>query len=165
MSKLDPKFQAKVQDLVESGLSAEQIIQHFRDEDEKKMLEEEEGEEPFVEEDIPEEIRVIAQALAYRGPEEGDLKHLLSLINTAYAPESNGRKDSFRSGDCISKDSLQSLLTGDEHRWLIVEAPGRTRGDGGSLILGAACYTTNGTSKKNGMPDTLTKDFVNIMGS
>lgn len=151
MSKLDPKFQAKLQDLVESGLGPEEIIQHFREEDEKKALDAEEGTATFEEAAIPEEVRVIAQALAYRGPEEGDLKPLLSLINNAYAPESRGGPESFRTGQCISKESLGELLSGGEYRWLVVEAPGRTNGEGGSLILGAACYSTSGKSKRNGM--------------
>jgi hypothetical protein len=158
MSKLDPKFQAKIQDLVEEGLSAEQIIQHFRDEDINKALEEEEGSAPFVEEEIPAEIRVIAQALAYRGPEEGDLKPLYGLLNAAYASESDGGKESFRAGECVPKDKLQELLAGDEYRWLVVEAPGRTKDASGSLIIGAACYSTNGTSKKNGTLIALSYD-------
>lgn len=147
MSKLDPKFQAKLQDLVESGLGPDEIIQHFREEDKKKELAENEGVD---EESIPEEIRVIAQALAYRGPEEGDLKPLCSLINAAYVPESNGGTESFRAGECISKEDLHELITGNQYNWLIVEAPGRTGDHGSSLILGATCYSTSGKSKKNG---------------
>lgn len=155
MSKLDPKFQAKLQELVESGLGPDEIIQHFREEDERKAVEAQEGAAVFQDEPIPDEIRVIAQALAYRGLEDGDFKTLYILINAAYSAESNGGCESFRSGECISKDTLQSLMSDKEYRWLIVEAPGKTNGGGQSLILGAACYSTSGKSKKNGIVSCL----------
>ena len=148
MSKLDPKFQAKLQDLVESGLGPEEIIQHFREEDEKKALEETEG--PPFEEEIPDEIKVIAQALAYRGIEEGDIKDIYRLINESYSPESNDGKESFRIGNCVSRETFQGIIDDPDYHWLIVEAPGRSNGDGGSLILGVVCYSTSGTSKRNG---------------
>lgn len=128
---------------------ADEIMQAFRDEDTKKALEEEEQVISF-EEPIPEEIRVIAQALAYRQPEEGDFRSIFQLINSSYSPESEGGIESFRTGNCVTKESLEDLLVSSDYQWILVEAPGRSMDDSVPLLLALACFSTNGKSKRNG---------------
>ncbi len=112
-------------------------------------MEEAEGSTNPFETPIPDEIRTIAQALAYREAEATDAAAVCRLINTAYKPESSG-KEAFRKGDCVDYETVLELIESPEHRWLIVEAPGREAEDGNSLILGVSCFTTSGTSRKNG---------------
>jgi len=62
IQKKDPKLVAKIIDMVESGVSADDIGQRLQDEREKEELEAVEG--PPEEEAFAAEIKIIAQALA-----------------------------------------------------------------------------------------------------
>mmetsp|Transcript_22310 Transcript_22310/g.37323 ORF Transcript_22310/g.37323 Transcript_22310/m.37323 type:complete len:326 (+) Transcript_22310:45-1022(+) len=146
-SQTHPQMAAKLADLIESGLDPEQIIQHFKKEDEDKVLEEEEGLETEV---FPDEIVIISQALAYREATLDDESELYNLLNSSYNPEIVGT-ESFRMGEnSVSKKEVQSLLQDPTYQWLIVEAPNGKGIEQDGVILGATCYSTAGLSRRNG---------------
>lgn len=149
MAHIDPVFMSKVKDLAEKGLNPDEIIDAFRQEDIAKANSSADDGVTF-DEKIPDEIKVIAQALAYRDPEPEDLNVLYSLLNASYSVEWTGSQAFRQEGDCVDKSTLEDMIASSEYRWIVVEAPGRSRDDGRSLILGAACFTTSGSCKRNG---------------
>jgi hypothetical protein len=124
-------------------------------EDESRALSKEEGDAYSYQIPVPEKIKVIAQALAYRRPERSDAPAILSLINLSYRAECIGREAFRKDEPCITMSVLEQILfEDDEHQWLLVEAPDRSvegyLGTIGESILGVMCYTTHGQSKRNG---------------
>lgn len=139
---------AKLMDLIEAGLDPEQIIQKFKNDDEQKALEDLEGDDS--DEVFPDEVIIISQALAYREATIGDVKELCNLLNSAYTPEVTG-SESFRSGPSVAIDDIENILKDPTYRWLLVEAPSGKNIELDGVILGAACFSVDGSSRKNGM--------------
>jgi GNAT superfamily N-acetyltransferase len=146
-SQTHPAMAAKLADLCEAGLDPEQIIQHFKAEDEKKALDEEEGVEK---ERFPDEIQIISQALAYRAAELTDAEELWRLLNSAYQPETSG-SESFRDGEGVRIAEIVQALRDTSFKWILVEAPSGKGVEADGVILGAACFSTDGLSRRNGV--------------
>jgi hypothetical protein len=139
-SKEQPKMAAKITDLIEEGLTAEQIIASFSDESKKS----EKSSEMF-----SNEVQIISQALAYRKGCAHDLYCITKLLNNSYAPEIFGN-EAFRDGDAITLESINATFIDTSYQWLIVEAPNGKDLEEDGVILGACCFSTSGISKRNG---------------
>jgi ribosomal protein S18 acetylase RimI-like enzyme len=138
---------AKLADLIEGGLNPEQIIQHFKNADEEKAINDKEWDDVEV---FPDEIHIISQALAYREATLDDAKELHALLCSAYKPEIEG-SESFRQGEVVSESVVHTLLHDATYKWLLVEAPSGKNIERDGVILGAACFSTDGVSRKNGV--------------
>jgi ribosomal protein S18 acetylase RimI-like enzyme len=154
----DPEFVRKVLDLVEAGSSSEEVIKSLQEEQRASQ-------EPKEREIFPDEIRLIAQALAFRAPVNDDILEIHTLLCEAYMDEFLGeeaflenlqgqQEDKFK---IISKEALSELFQKSSgYDWLIMECPnGRGVVDDGTII-GACCFSTNGVSRKNGKYSALT---------
>ena len=108
-------------------------------------------------ESFPDEIRIIAQALAYRDVESEDIDRLHDVLSAAYSAEVQGT-EKFRTGDAISRDNLTSLHSDKSYRWLIVEAPNGQGVEVDGAVLGVCCYSTDGVSRKSGNYSYFTGD-------
>lgn len=139
---------AKLMDLIEGGLDPEQIIQHFKKEDEKKALEDVEGDDS--DEVFPDEVKIISQALAYRDASSDDIVELHNLLNTAYRPEIMGN-ESFRIGEGVSITSIQDTFKDRSFKWIVVEAPSGKGIELDGVILGAVCFSVDGVARKEGV--------------
>ena len=147
-SQTHPAMAAKLMDFIEAGLDPEQIIQQFKQADEVTALENEEGGDD--DEVFPDEVKIIAQALAYREATMSDVEEIYNLLNSAYKPEMIG-SESFRIGECVNLISVAKLLRDPTYKWLIVEAPSGKNIEVDGVILGAACFSTDGVSRCNGV--------------
>jgi GNAT superfamily N-acetyltransferase len=147
-SRQHPAMAAKVMDLIESGLDPEQIIQKFKADDEKKALEDIEGDSD--DEIFPDEVKIISQALAYREAVFGDALELSNLLRAAYQVEVTG-SESFRKGESVEQSTVESLLTDTTYKWLLVEAPSGKGIEQDGVILGAVCYSMDGVARRNGV--------------
>lgn len=130
---------AKLMDLVESGLGAEDIMKEFKKEHEDEQAAEHEEAENFAE-----EIQMISRPFAYRAGTLDDIDALYRLFNEAYKPDIEG-SESFRVGPAIEKESLVSLFEDTSYQWIVMETI-----DENSVILGACCFSTDGISRCNG---------------
>lgn len=139
---------AKLMDLIEGGLDPEQIIQHFKNEDEKKAIEDIEGDDS--DEVFPDEVLIISQALAYRDATVDDVSELHKLLSAAYSPEVAG-SEAFRTGDAVGIASVQDSFRSGSFRWLVVEAPSGKGIELDGVILGAVCYSVDGVARKDGV--------------
>jgi hypothetical protein len=137
-----PEMAAKLMTLIESGLNPDEIIAKFKSDDESKELDSEK-------EVFPGEIKLISQALAYRPGVKTDVVELFELFLGAYSSETSG-KEAFRKGPAIIKSVVRDLLSDNEYKWLIVEAPSGRGIERDGVILGACCYSTTGISRRNG---------------
>lgn len=146
-SQTHPAMAAKLADLIESGLNPEEIIQHFKTTDEAKAISDKEWDDIEV---FPDVIHIISQALAYRSAVAEDLDELHGLLCAAYRPEVKG-EEAFRTGEEVTKETITSLLNDPSYSWLLVEAPSGKGVERDGVILGAACYSTDGMSRKNGV--------------
>lgn len=88
--------------------------------------------------------------MAYRDPEPTETSALYRIINNAYSMECFGSEAFRQEGDFIQRDQLEDMILSPEYRWIVVEAPGRTRENGDPIILGVCGLTTTGSSKRNG---------------
>lgn len=147
-SQKHPQMAAKIADQIEYGLTPDQIIQSFVDADVKRNLEKEEG--PTFEENFADEILVISQALAYRELTSNDTDELWKLLSAAYEPEVHG-DEAFREGEPVSTASLNQVLNDASYHWLVIEAPSGRGVELDGVILGAACFSTDGVSRRNGV--------------
>lgn len=145
-SRKQPKMHAKVMDLVESGLSAEEIIAKFNNE---TMLAAATLNDVDIPETFSDQIHIISQALAYREPISEDIGELYALLRDAYDGEVHG-EESFRTGESITMSSIESVFEDKSYHWLILEAPSGKGVEKDGLILGCCCYSVNGVSRKNG---------------
>eukprot|EP01035_Chromulina_nebulosa_P029874 gene29874-39651_t len=141
-----PEIATKVTNLIESGLCPDEIIRHFRSEDEKKLHQVTTESEIF-----PDEIYQISQAFAYRSASKSDEVSIFNLLHRAYSIEIDG-DESFRCGEAVSMDTIRNLLDDDEsYQWILAELPsGRHVGNDGALI-GVCCFSTTGLSRRNGI--------------
>lgn len=147
-SQTHPQMAAKLMDLIEAGLDPEQIIQKFKNDDEQKALEDLEGDDS--DEVFPDEVVIIAQALAYREATIDDLSELFNLLNSSYSPEVSG-SESCREGPTIDQSEVEKLLKDPTYKWLVVEAPSGKNIELDGVVLGAACFSMDGSSRKNGV--------------
>lgn len=147
-SQTHPQMAAKLMDLIEAGLDPEQIIQKFKNDDEQKALEDVEGDDS--DEVFPDEVIIISQALAYREAVASDAEELSRLLNSAYAPEVSG-SESCRDGQSVELSDIEGLLKNPTYKWLVVEAPSGKNIELDGVILGAACFSVDGSSRKNGV--------------
>ena len=144
-----PKATNKIMTMVEAGMDTDEIAVALQESAEVKALIAS-GEDHDEEESFPGEIRLIAQALAFRSVvEDDDLPRILDVLSVAYSAEVSGL-EAFRSGLSISRETLQGLYGDDSYKWLVVEAPNGHHIEVDGAILGVCCYSTDGVSRKNG---------------
>ncbi len=149
-SRKHPEMAAKLTSLVESGMSAEEIIANFREESENRDNSREVSEER---ERFPDEIRLISQPLAYRIPTIDDIDELQKLFDSGYSAEIEG-PESFRFGPAIDRSLFINLFSDTSYQWLVMEAIDSHKGSlNTASILGACCYSTDGVSRCNGAVD------------
>jgi hypothetical protein len=143
----NPAAAARVMELIEGGLDTNQLANLLFEENESKLLQKTEG---TVEDTIPDEVRIISQAMAYRqNLTDVDFGRIFRLLNSAYCDEING-PESFREGDSVNKAVFESLVTDRSYKWLIAEAPNGQGLEEDGAIIGVSCYSTDGTARKNG---------------
>ncbi|RYG66799.1 hypothetical protein EON64_08925 [archaeon] len=142
-----PEVQAKIRGAVEAeGLNPEEVLRRLHEEAELQLL----GDEAPDGERIPNQIYIIAQALAYRSATTEDESELFGLLNEAYRDEVEG-PDSFRTGEAVGKNEVRFYLTSPNFTWLLAEAPNGHGIEKDGVLLGACCYSTDGISRRNGM--------------
>jgi hypothetical protein len=153
----NPAGMAKVMNLVESGLGTDEIAQVLYDESVLKELEKVEGARELK---IPDEIRIIAQALAYREDiYDEDLPKVHGVLNQAYSAEIRG-SEAFREGEGVSLETIKDLFEDESYKWLVVEVPNGHGVEEDGAILGAVCFSVSGLSKRNGTP--LFNDYPSV---
>ena len=146
---MDPKLQNKIRQLVEDGLSPDELLKQLHEDAERQLLEEVEG--PREEPPIPNEIKLIAQALAYRKATVEDTEELHKLLNQAYKEEIQGSEAFRLDKEAISIDCVKEYLEDPSFKWLLVEAPQGHGMERDGAILGACCFSSDGISRRNGM--------------
>eukprot|EP01038_Epipyxis_sp_PR26KG_P016615 gene16615-22703_t len=141
-SRKHPAMAARLATLVESGLNPEEIIATFKRAESEANQQEEEI--------FPDEIMLISQPLAFRNIEYTDTMEVYELLRACYRAEIDG-DESFRSGDSITLEAIHSLLENSLYKWILVEAPNGKGIETDGVILGVACFTTDGDSICNGV--------------
>ena len=133
--------------MVQNGLGTDEIALALT---EMAELENLKGENEENKESFPDEIRIIAQALAFREAEtDSDFVSISSVLAEAYRAETDGL-ESFRVGISVSDQTLNDLRKDKSYHWLIVECPNGQGVEVDGAILGACCFSTDGTSRRNG---------------
>jgi len=94
------------------------------------------------------EIRVIAQALAFRDADAGDAEVLEKLANDAYAAEREGRPEGFRTTPCVDLETVQAMIEDPDCHWILAEAPRGMNAVVDGQILGCACYSVGAAAAK-----------------
>ena len=117
----DPKAVNQLISMLESGMSPAEAAKRMEEEAERAALQEVEG--PDEEEEFPDEIKIISQALAFRKAEPEDLMSIMKLLNAAYGVEVGQGEESFRSGDPVSVEVVIRLFDDSSYEWLVTEAP------------------------------------------
>jgi hypothetical protein len=142
-----PSGTNKIMTMVESGLGTDEIALALTEMAEMENLD---GEKARKKENFPDEIRIIAQALAFReAATEADFVSILAVLAMAYSAETFGL-ESFRSGDSISSQNLNDLRKDQSYYWLVCECPNGQGVEADGAILGACCFSTDGISRRNG---------------
>ena len=137
----------KIMTLVEGGHGTDEIATALQDMSDLKALQAAEGEKV---ERFPDEIRIIAQALAFRHTvAKSDYESILGILSAAYIAEVNGL-ESFRDGESINKEDLVDLFRDDSYQWIMVECPNGQGVEPDGAIIGVCCFSTNGISRRNG---------------
>lgn len=143
-----------------SGMEPDQILRELHQDAERQLAREYDERqaakygvkqsEDGGEESFPQEIRLIARALAYRQASLEDLEQLEVLLNKAYKAELEGT-EAFR-GDqqAVSTESITYHLTEASYQWLVIEAPAGQTAEPEGTILGACCYSTDGNYRMKG---------------
>jgi len=155
ISARDPGLINQVTSLIEKGLTPIDIAKTLISDNEKRELLKT-GDIYDSDEEFPDEIRLIAQALCYRNGTIDDIDDIKKLLNNAYKYEllnnSNGKyKEGFRiDKEGITIDLITQLFEQSSYKWLIVEAPNGHNIENDGVMLGACCYSTDGISRKNG---------------
>lgn len=142
---LKQKVLAQVHELMEKGMSAEEIAKQLQSEREKALAPEE-----TLEEEFSSEIKTIAQALAFRRANESDLRAIYGLLTAAYQCELRG-DEAFRTGEAVSLEYLTDLFNDPSYHWLLVEAPNGFGEETDGMLLGVSCFSTDGVSRRNGL--------------
>lgn len=139
--------------LIESGLTADEVAKTLVDDNVRRELAKTEGSKTFAEETeiFADEIKVIAQALAYRNAVAEDIPEVMKLLNSAYSPEiEDSHAEAFRRGEAVTLESINDLFADPSYTWILVEAPSGRNVELDGVVLGACCYSTDGISRKNG---------------
>jgi len=150
----DPGLINQVTSLIEKGLTPEDIAKTLILDNERRELIKT-GDIYESDEEFPDEIRLIAQALCYRNGTIDDINDIKKLLNNAYKYElinNNNSKcnEGFRKDkEAITNDTILELFE-QSYKWLIVEAPNGHNIEIDGVILGVCCYSTDGISRKNG---------------
>ena len=144
----DPKLVAKLMDLVESGVNPLDIAKHLEEDAEKAALEAVEG--PPEDEIFAREIKIIAQALAYRKAEAADLHEVMTLLTNAYKYEIIG-DEAFRAGPSLNVELFIELFEDPSYQWLVCEAPNGRGVEKDGVILGVSIFSVDGVSRCNGV--------------
>lgn len=66
------------------------------------------------------EVRVVAQALAFRQAVIGDILDLTRLVNDAYAPESSGYPQGFRTQTLVDVETIRAMIWDKDCHWILV---------------------------------------------
>jgi hypothetical protein len=136
--------------MVENGLGTDEIALALTEMAEMAEMENLGGEKAGKEENFPDEIRIIAQALAFHeAATEADFVSILAVLAMAYSAETFGL-ESFRSGDSISSQNLNDLRKDKSYHWLVCECPNGQGVEADGAILGACCFSADGISRRNG---------------
>ena len=149
----DPELAARVMTLIESGLSSEDVAKALVDDNVARHLAKVEGSKSFADdtEVFADEIKVIAQALAYRVATPDDIPEITRLLNAAYLPEVEpDGVEAFRVGAATSQESVEALFADASYTCQVVEAPSGRDVELDGIILGCCCYSTDGVSRRNG---------------
>lgn len=141
------KIESEVKILAETGLDPVKIAEFLQQKDYVKLLEDLEGVHV---EDFPDEIKVIAQALAFRWGNREDFPTIWKLLQISYHPEVEG-PEAFRNAMAMELEVIKDVFVDSSYQWLIVEAPNGQEIEEDGIILGVCCFSTDGTSKKNGI--------------
>lgn len=137
----------KIMTMVEGGLGTDEIALALHEMSEMQVLESLEG---ATKENFPDEIRVIAQALAFRSVlTNSDLDCVYDVLSDAYSAEAHG-KERFREGDSVSRSCIKGLLSDKSYKWLIMECPNGHAMEADGAIIGVSCFSVDGISRKNG---------------
>lgn len=145
---MDPTLQNKIRQLVEDGLTPDELLKQLHEQAEQQLLEEAEGQADEI--PIPKEIKLIAQALAYRRADPGDLDELYKLLNQGYKEEIQGGEAFRIDKEAVSKETVEQHLQDSSFKWLLVEAPQGHGIERDGALLGACCFSTDGISRRNG---------------
>ena len=137
----------KIMTMVECGYGTDEIATALQEMSDLKALEATEGEKV---ERFPDEIRIIAQALAFRYiTTKSDFESISGILSAAYSAEVSGL-ESFRAGESITKEDLANLFSDDLYQWIMVECPNGQGVEADGAIIGVCCFSTNGISRRNG---------------
>ena len=109
VTEKDPEMAARIMDLVQAGVRPDQIAQKLDEELSAKRLLEEEG--PAPEEQFPEEILLIAQALAFSTPQEEDAMRICKLLNEAYIDETIGDEAFRKAAPVVEMEAMRVMPT------------------------------------------------------
>ena len=151
----DPGLINQVTALIEKGYNPSEIAKTLISDNEQRELLKT-GDVYDSEEEFPDEIRLIAQALCYRNGTIDDIDDIRKLLSRAYKFElfdNNNEKcsEGFRKDkEAITIDTITQLFEQSSYKWLIVEAPNGHNIENDGVILGVCCYSTDGVSRKNG---------------
>lgn len=133
--------------MVEGGYGADEIATALQEISDLKALQATEGDKV---ERFPDEIRIIAQALAFRSTRAAThFEEVLGILSSAYSAEVIGL-ESFRDGESINKEALANLFRDDSYEWIMVECPNGQGVEPDGAIIGVCCFSTNGISRRNG---------------
>lgn len=133
--------------MVEGGYGTDEIATALQEISDLKALQVTEGDKV---ERFPDEIRIIAQALAFRNSRaDSDFEEVLGILSAAYSAEVSG-VESFRDGESINKEDLADLFRDESYQWVMVECPNGQGVEPDGAIIGVCCFSTNGISRRNG---------------
>ena len=142
----DPTVVSKIIDMVEGGISPENIGKALEEEAELKAIEAVEG--PKEDEKFADEIKIIAQALAYREAVPEDLSEIMKLLQASYKVELEG-EEAFRTGEAVSVEVVISLFEDKSYTWLVCEAPNGREVENDGVILGVSIFSTGKSKSKS----------------
>jgi uncharacterized protein YoaH (UPF0181 family) len=140
---LKQKVVAQIHELMEKGMTAEEIAKKLQSDREKSF------EPPDSDEEFASEIKTVSQAFAFRRGNEHDIPEIFNLLNSAYQCEVKG-DEKFRAGEAMTMESVMDLFSDETYRWLVMEAPNGFEDETDGLMLGVSCFTTDGVSRRNG---------------
>jgi hypothetical protein len=133
--------------MVEGGYGTDEIATALQEISDLKVLQATEGDKV---EHFPDEIRIIAQALAFRNSRaDSDFEEVLRILSAAYSAEVIG-PESFRDGESINKEDLADLFRDDSYQWIMVECPNGQGVEPDGATIGVCCFSTDGISRRNG---------------
>lgn len=146
-------LQSKIQNYIENfGMNAEEVMTQIQNETIEQIERDNDRKHGISkEEKFPEEIKIISQALAYREVnDEDDFEEIYAVLNQSYQEEIHG-KEAFRTGPlAIEKEVVQQYLEDKSYHWMVAEAPNGRQIEKDGVIIGVACFSTDGISKRNG---------------